>query len=484
MSCSSDNDMLNRLRVFIIASVVLLAVRCVWAGTYFNMKEIRNPDTLKGSVIKDWHAVGGRTPTRQKIIEITVGQAYPGKDYRVMVQMVVPVGKKARGFHLTGGVLNRDMMIRGLDSELIQAGVGVVRTHINNLQGDLKRPRDELFYKTLNPRYRNFWIWPATFMRAITAAYAEKGHFEKGKILVSGFSKVGETSAITLINDERVTAAFGSVCPIYASPVRLSNPEALARLNAYNQARAGKRPSTTGPRRRRPRGGGWLGGLAGPCMRPGALAAGKTAKDLQNFANRLADHLFISTNVDKLKARGAEFLFHPGTHDMVSYDGIWGGMNAPDVPVYNAANSGHGKKGLRANLKQSNRTAFVLNHFIGGKKQMLAPPAVSTKVRNDKLEVTVTFKPGSEESTGRVFWIFDRAPDGSTAYLEDLIPEKNWKDMTRDKSGKTWTVGIDLDKNARHIDVFSNHQKILSINGREYTTAISSPYTRVKLSRD
>ena len=37
-----------------------------------------------------------------------------------------------------------------------------------------------------------------------------------------------KASAITLINDERVTAAFGLVCPIYASPVRLSDPAALA----------------------------------------------------------------------------------------------------------------------------------------------------------------------------------------------------------------------------------------------------------------
>ncbi len=62
-----------------------------------------------------------------------------------------------------------------------------------------------------------------------------------------------------------------------------------------------------------------------------------------------------------------------------------------------------------------------------------------------------------------------------------MIPEKNWKDMTRDKAKKAWTVEIDLDKNPRCIDVFSNHQKTLTINGKEYTTAISSPYTRVKL---
>ncbi|MBT3202222.1 MAG: hypothetical protein HN350_20160 [Phycisphaerales bacterium] len=475
----------NITKTFMSLAVIFLVARGVSGETYFNMKEMRDPTTLKVSVIKDWHAVSGRTPTRQKTVEITVGQSHPGKDYRVKVQFAVPADKKAKGFCLTSGGSGGDMQMRETDSDLIQAGVGLVKTHIGNLPGDLKRSRDELFNKTLDPRYRNFWIWPATFMRAITAAYAEKDHFTKGKVLVYGFSKVGETSAITLINDQRVTAAFGVVCPIYASDVRLSNPAALARLDAYNKAQAGKKPAPTGRRRRRrPAGGGWLGGLAGPSMKKGALAAGKTPKQLQDFAEKLADYLFISRNVKKLQARGAEFLFQPGTHDMVSYDGIWGGMNAPDVPVYNAANSGHGKRGLRANLKESNRAAFVLNHFIGANKPMLTPPTVSTKNDGGKLKVTVTFKPGSEESSGRIFWIYDRGPDASSTYLTNMIPEKNWKDMTRDKAKKAWTVEIDLDKNANCIDIFSNHQKTITINNKEYTTAISSPYTRVKLTSD
>jgi len=442
----------------------------------FDMAAMRDPSTLDVSVIKDWHLVDGRAPSRQKVIEITVGEAYPGKDYRVRVQFVVPADKKAKGFTLTGGVSERDISVGGCDVELIDAGVGLVKTHINNLPGDLKRPRDELFCKTLDPRYRNFWIWPATYMRAITAAYAEEDHFEKGKVLVSGVSKVGETSAITLINDERVTAAFGLVCPIYASPARLSDPAALAELDAYNRAQA-----NTEPGRRRPRGGGWLGGLAGPSMRPGALAAGKTEEDLRMFALSLADQLFISRNVDKLKARGADFFFQPGTHDMVSYDGIWGGMNAPDVPVYNGANSGHGGKGHPANLRVGNRSAFTLSHFLGAEKPMLEPPALSTKIHGNTLEVTVKFKPGSEEENGRIFWVFDRGPDCTPAYLEVLIPDENWKDMVYDKTQKAWTVTIDLDRKASHIDVFSNHQKTVSTGGGQYTTGISSPYTRVKL---
>lgn len=467
------------MRIYLLAawSLILVAGYDALSGEQsevelFDIAAMRDPSTLDAAVVRDWHVVDGRTRSRQKVVEITVGEAFPGKAYRVKVQFAVPVDKKAQGFSLTGGVSDRDIRVGGCDGELIAAGVGLVKTHINNLPGDLKRPRDELFYKALDPQYRNFWIWPATYMRAITAAYAESHHFEKGKVLVSGVSKVGETSAVTLINDDRVTAAFGSVCPIYASPVRLCDPAALARLETHDRARAGKR-----------RGGIWLGGLAGPSMKRGALAAGKTPKQLQEFAAGLADRLFMSRNVAKLKTRCTQFLFQPGTHDMVSYDGIWGGMHAPDVPVYNAANSGHGKKGHPGNLKVSNRTPFILNHFLGAEKPMLEPPAVSTTLRDNTLEVTVTFKPGSEEESGRAFWVFDRGPDGSPAYLEDLIPDENWKDMVYDKVLRAWTVKIDLDKEVGHVDVFSNHRKTLSINGETYVTAISSPYTRVKLSK-
>ncbi len=464
---------MNSARSFLWA--VMLTVSTVLYGgeavELFNMDAMRDASTLNVEVIKDWHVVEGNPATRQKLIELTVGPATPEQDYRVRVQFAVPLEGKAKGFHLTSGVSEKAMMIRGPDADLIRAGVGVVKTHINILDAEFRKPRDELFYKTLDPQYRNFWIWPATFMRSITAAYAEDAYFENGKILVSGTSKVGETSAITLINDQRVTAAFGSVCPLYASPLRLSDPVAVSSLAAYEQTAAEKKA-----------GGRKMSiGLAGGDMKSGAMAAGYSAKDLQDFAENLADRLFISRNVEMLKARGAAFLFQPGTHDTISYDGIWGGMNAPDVPVYNGANSGHGKMRHPGNVKQANKAAFILNHFLGGNDEMLEPPEMSAKVVGDKLEVVVRFKPGSQESNGRIFWMFDRGPDGSSAYREELIPDENWKEMAYDEARKSWTAEIELDANARRIDVFSNHQKTLSIEGRDYITAISSPYTRVKL---
>ncbi len=95
----------------------------------FDMVAIRDSSTLDVSVVKDWHVVDGQVSSRQKVVEITVGEAYPGKDYRVLVQFVVPADRKAKGFTLTAGVSKGDVRIGRLEAELLSAGVGFVKTH-------------------------------------------------------------------------------------------------------------------------------------------------------------------------------------------------------------------------------------------------------------------------------------------------------------------------------------------------------------------
>ena len=69
----------------------------------FDMKEIRDPSTLQIKVLQDWHQVNGVIETRQKLVTINVGDLWPGQEYRILVRMVVPANRKAKGFHLTGG---------------------------------------------------------------------------------------------------------------------------------------------------------------------------------------------------------------------------------------------------------------------------------------------------------------------------------------------------------------------------------------------
>ncbi len=438
----------------------------------FDMESIRDAGTLEVDVLQDWHRVEGPVPTRQKHVTINVGEIWPGQDYRVPVRMIVPADRKAKGFHLTGGAtpgrLKRDARLNPLDQELIRGGVGVVYTVVQEPrtygEAELGRASEARFAKTLNPRYKiQYWAWPATLMRAITTAYAETDYFEKGKVAATGGSKNGASPSMAILHDDRMTAVHAAVSPIWDSPLRLCDRAAWDELEAQ-------------PGRR----GGFSGGHFGPNFNRATLAAGHTWEDLQRFTREISDGVFISRNLKALRARRVDMLFHPGTHDMVAFDMAWGGAHHPDIPIYLGANTGHGKRGHpQLERNQQNKAAFLLNHFFDGVEPLLTPPTVEHEIAGDTLNVAVRFPADSGEESGRIWWMFDRAPDGSPDYLGRLIPDENSAEMTRDAKRKAWTVEIQLDPNASRIDFFTNHRKTIRFHGRVYATYLSCPYARV-----
>ena len=441
-----------------------------------NMRELLDAGSLQAKVVQDWHRVKSSVPTRQKLITIRVGELLPGKEYRVPVRMIVPMDRKAKGFHLTGGHqqsrIEKDAHPRGVENDLLEGGAGLVYTMVQVLGqsgqralGDAARRK---FAETLNPRYSiQYWGWPAALVRATTAAYAEKDHFEPGKVALSGGSKNGASPSVAIIHDKRMTAVHASVSPIWDSPLRLCDRKAWDQhLAAGGQQR------------------GFSGGHFGPNFNQRALNAGHTWKELQGFTRNISDQVFISRNLKALRTRDVEMLFHPGTHDMVAYDMAWGGAHHPSIPVYLGANSGHGKKGHpKIERDQQNKPAFLLRHFFPDEvaEPLLTPPAMETKITEDVLKVTVRFAPNSGEKSGRIWWMNDRGPDGSPRYLKELIPDQNTKEMTRDAERGVWTVEIQLDSKASRIDLFSNHRKVITYRENTYPTFISSPYTRLEL---
>jgi len=442
----------------------------------FDMEEIRDPSTLQIKVLQDWHKVQGPIETRQKLVTINVGDLWPGQEYRVPVRMVVPANRKAKGFHLTGGSspsrLQKDSRPNPTERELLEGGVGLVITVVQEPgsygQRELGGRSEERFARTLNPRFKiQYWAWPATLMRAITTAYAEKDHFEKGKIAASGGSKNGASPSMAIIHDERMTAVHATVSPIWDSPLRLNDDQAWKQLRAQGG-----------------RNGGFTGGHFGPNFNRRILDSGGSWKDLQKFTREISDEVFISRNLDALSKRGVDMLFHPGTHDMVAFDMAWGGKHHPTIPVYLGANSGHGKRGHpKTERDQQNKAAFMLKHFFPNEVEgtMLAPPRVQHVVKEKTIEVTVTFPEGSKEESGRIWWMFDRAPDGSPKYLAEMIPDDQTMQMKR--AGNRWTATIKIDPKASRIDFFSNHRKTLRYEENSYRSYLSSPYTRVKLSK-
>lgn len=444
----------------------------------FDMDAIRDPKTLKIEVLKDWHVVGGSVSTRQKLVTINVGEILEGQDYRIPVKMIVPADRKARGFHLTGGHtpgdFEREFRPDPLEQELIRGGVGVVHTIVQDPrsfgQAELERTAEQRFAKSLNPHHKIlYWAWPATLMRAITAAYAESEHFEDGKVAVSGYSKNGASPSMAILHDERMTAVHAGASPIWDSPLRLCDTDAW-KIHEENG----------GSQR------GFSGGHFGPNFNQAALDAGHSWEELQKFTRDISDGVFISRNLEQLRARGADMLFHPGTHDMVAYDLAWGGSHHPDIPVYLGANTGHGKKGHpQTERDEQNKAAFLLRHFFPQKVEpLLTPPAVEHEIVGDHIKIRVRFPPNSGDENGRIWWVFDRAPDGSPNYINELIPNENSAKMTRDPEHGAWTASIQIDPKASRIDFFTNHRKIVRYGEKAYATYLSCPYTRLSYRND
>ena len=456
-------------------------------NSIFNTEEILDEDTLETKILKDWHPVGA---TRQKLIEINVAKWWPEQDYRIPVRLIVPLESKAKGFSITGANayegLMRGSKLSDFETKLLANGVGIVKTHVKAFrqipgkQG-LEQKMMRQFMKDLNPRYTVLWMWSMTLMRATTAAYAETDYFERGKVAGSGSSKNGMSPAVALINDERFTATCSNHAPAYLSPTRRAEREEVAKAENANKAffeavKAGD--IDLDPQR----GKFYQRVMVGSegVMGQMALKAGKSMDEMQIFADRLWSSACVTENWDRLMERGVDILFQPGTHDYVAYDILWGAQNHPRVPVYYQPNGGHSQTPHVAAAKdEQNKDAFLWNHFFG-RDSLLNPPTSDHQVEKDKLLVTVRFEEGPQPKSGRIWWMYDRAPAGSAPFLHVPIPEDQWADMKRDPNTGAWTATIPLKEGASRIDFFSNHGHVA--NG--YHHYLSSPYTRVELSAD
>ena len=474
------------ISLFVIcASSFKLSGLAAPANPLFSTEEILDESTLDIKILEDWHPVGA---TRQKLIEINVANWWPGQDYRIPVRMIVPLEGKAKGFSITGAnpleTLMKDTRPSDFQAKLLAAGVGIVKTHVKAFRQipgkrGLEQKMGRQFMKDLNPRYTTLWIWSMTLMRATTAAYAETSHFEKGKVAGSGSSKNGMSPAVALINDERFTATCSNHAFAYYSSTRRGGRDARAKAEEANKVffeavKAGD--IDLDPQR---------GKLyqrvmvkLESSMNQMAQKAGKSMDEMQNFSERLMSSVCVAENWDRLMERGVDVLFQPGTHDYVAYDILWGAQKHPQLPVYYEPSGGHSQTPHVATAKdEQNRDAFLWHHFFGG-DPLLKPPTSSHKIDKDKLNVSVSFNKGPQSKSGRIWWIYDRAPAGSAPFLHVQIPEDQWADMERDPKTGSWTATIPLQEGASRVDFFTNHGHMS--NG--YQQYLSSPYTRVELS--
>ncbi len=447
-------------------------------GEPFHMPTMTDTDTLDIVVVEDWHVDTVNGSTRQKLINIHVDDWWEGVDIRVPVRLIAPVVGSVDGFVISGAALPEtgDMQLFSGEQVAIEGGVGVVKTKIKSIAQYPGLPNSttlrDRFLEDLDWRYTEYYLWSAIMMRSITAAF-DDDVFRPGPVIAYGGSKNGITPLISSIHDKRITAVRSTVAFTVLTPIRANDPAAVAEVAAANidfdNLRAAGLTAGDQP---------WnyynKGYRSTAALLDLARAAGWSEADIQANFNRIADDIYVSENWDELAARGVDYFSLPGSHDWVAYDVPSTSTILPDLRTYILPNGGHDRSGHPEAPDDNVNAAFFAEHLFGADRG-LETPDISTTINGATLDVTVTFPDGGVPDDSRIFWMFDRGPDGSSWYLYDLFPDENWTTMTG--NGSTWTVSILLEPDRTSIDLVTTH----TVNVGGNTIPISAPYTRVAL---
>jgi hypothetical protein len=444
----------------------------------FHMPTMTDTSTLDVVVIEDWHVDNVNGTTRQKLITIHVDDWWMGVEIRVPVRLIAPLEGSVNGFVITGAALpdTGDMQLLPGEQVAIDGGVGVVKTKIKAINQYPGLPTTSTlrnrFLEDLDWRYTEYYLWSAIMMRSITAAF-DNDVFRAGPVIAYGGSKNGITPLISSIHDERITAVRSNVAFTAFSPVRANDMAAVAAVAAadsdFDSARAAGLAQGDQP---------WnyynKGYRSFAAVLDLARASGWSEADIQTSIDRVADDLYVSENWDQLAARGVDYFSLPGSHDWVAYDVPGTSTILPDLRTYILPNGGHDRPGHPEAPGDSVNAAFFAEQLFGADGG-LETPDIATTVNGATLDVTVTFPDGGVPEDSRIFWMYDRRPDGSSWYLYDLLPEPNWTTMVG--SGSSWTGVISLEPGRTSIDLITTHTVTVGAN----TIPISAPYTRVAL---
>ena len=448
----------------------------------FHMPTLTDTSTLDVVVVEPWHVDTIDGTTRQKLIDIHVDDWWQGVEIRVPVRLIVPLDGTVSGFVITGygleGTGEGDSSIGASKRVALDGGVGVVLAKIKPLNWYPDLPNsDELkarFYEELDWRYTELYLWPAIMMRTITAAFHDD-LFLPGPVIAYGGSKNGIAPLVSSIHDDRITAVLSHVAFTAYTPLRANDPDAVAEVIAANHdfeaARSAEVPLPDGDQ-------SWDYYYRGYNVAAfdAIPAAGWSDTDIQLSLARVADDLYVSENWEDLKSRGVAIFSLPGSHDWVAYDVPGTGAILPGLRTYIVPNGGHARNGHPEAPSKNVDAAFFAEQLAGADRG-LETPEVSTVVKGDTLEVTVTFPDGGVPEESKIFWMYDRGPDGSAWYLYDLFPEDNWMTMTG--RGSTWNASIELEPGRSFIDLVTTH----TVTVDERAIPISAPYTRVDLDR-
>ncbi|WP_395739077.1 PhoPQ-activated protein PqaA family protein [Prosthecobacter sp.] len=477
------------MKFAVFLAALLSAAVCAHADIIsggFDMAAIRDTSTLETQVIMDWQTNPKDAAIRQKLVEITVCEWWPGMKVRLPVTMLAPATGVCTNVIIENtGLQLKPAAASGAKLRLLKEnGVGLVfigMVPIDAMEpvGKLHLMMEEHFIQTKNTRYTPAWIWGISDMRALTAAMAEKEVFQPKKVLATGGSKRGVATAAAGIADDRITAIMPVVAPVIESPggtyvegmlpaeitkmnddfiAAMTDPVGREKLLVRQKARSDERITV-----KMARDAGW------------------SEAEMKAACNAAWEACCTTNHLDALKKRGTEIFYNQGSNDNVSPGLVELGRRFPQLPVYIVPGGQHGGAKEAGFVKSvgglpevdENLRAFALHHFFDA-RHMVAPPKVTAKwdKASHKLAVQVVFPDHSAPQKNDLWWSLNRHPDYSIAMEFDA-----WSSVPLKESGAgSYSGEAVIEGDVKTLDLITVHAQ--EENGS--TLTVSSPEIRLE----
>jgi hypothetical protein len=407
----------------------------------FDVAAIRDPDTLQTRVVQDWKPVASDDSIRQKLVEITVCEWWPGQNVRLPVTFVAPMaGGACRNVIVANmGLGLRPALPTGAALRLLkkkQVGIALVGMGtIDAMQpvGKLHLGMQEQLLKTKDLRFTPAWIWGISDMRGLTAAIAEKEVFQPTKVLATGGSKRGVAAAVAGIHDDRFTAIMPVVAPPLGNPggayVVGTDPAEITNANEkfLTALAAGKMPELPETA---------LAALADRQERrvderitlQQARAALWTEAEIAQINDQAWDICHTANYLAVCQQRGLEFFYNVGTNDSVSPALRELGQLCPQFPIYIVPGGQHGGPKGAGFTRQvptlpevdDNLYAFAEHHFFGTQPSIPTPKINTTwDSASRTLHVAVTFLSDVDPEKNELSWSVNRHAPYTLAFEYD-----------------------------------------------------------------
>jgi hypothetical protein len=456
------------------------------AGPLFDMQSIRDTASLDVVVLEDWKPSPKDPLVRQKLIEITVCEWWPGQKVRLPVTLNAPAGgEPCRNIVVANQALAKRAATPtgGQLSLLKNNGVGIVLIGMGTIDamepvGELHHGMREHLLKTKDPRYSPAWIWGMSQMRALTAAMTEPEVFQPEKVLTTGGSKRGVAAAVAGIHDDRFTA----ILPVVAPP--LGNPGAAAYVMGTEPKRLGEIDEefyqsldpgiARAMREREQRRADNRVTLAQ------AEEAGWTQEEIEGMTDRVWNACRITDFLTAVQERGLAIFYNVGTNDSVTPALLQLGEQFPEFPICIIPGGQHGGPATAGFTRrvptlpevQDNFLSFARWHFFGEGRFPGSPRIESEWDAGTKtLWVRAVFVDGVSPEANSLWWSADRSEPYTLPFEYD-----EWESVEMKPDGKgRFAVSIQLDRAPEKIDFLTLHTD--TENGLPFT--VSSAYRRI-----